>query len=147
MSQRNPLILANLIRNWCEQQPDLNILTFVTIDADGALQDETRSYQQLWDNGQRLAAVIGLAKDPQVGTTLAALTTAWESSRGDISAELHFNILEAVGKVGTPEARVCSSAGSATPSPTCAILLRALSASPSSLAPRATRASSLAAPR
>jgi crotonobetaine/carnitine-CoA ligase len=56
MSERNPVILANLIRNWCEQQPDLDILTFITIDADGAFQDETRSYQQLWDNGQRLAA-------------------------------------------------------------------------------------------
>jgi crotonobetaine/carnitine-CoA ligase len=48
--------MANLIRNWCDKQPDLNILTFVEIDADGEFQDETRSYQQLWDNGQRLAA-------------------------------------------------------------------------------------------
>jgi crotonobetaine/carnitine-CoA ligase len=56
MSQRNPLIMANLIRNWCDREPDLNILTFVEIDAGGEFQDETRSYQQLWDNGQRLAA-------------------------------------------------------------------------------------------
>ena len=56
MPERNPLILANLIRNWCDKQPDLDILTFVEIDANGAFQDETRSYQQLWNNGQRLAA-------------------------------------------------------------------------------------------
>ena len=56
MSDRNPLILANLIRNWCDKAPDLQILTFVEIDANGAFQDETRTYQQLWDNGQRLAA-------------------------------------------------------------------------------------------
>ena len=56
MAQRNPLILANLVRNWCEQEPDLEILTFVAIDSEGNFQDETRTYQQLWDNGQRLAA-------------------------------------------------------------------------------------------
>ena len=33
MSKRDPLILANLIRNWCELEPDLQILTFVEIGA------------------------------------------------------------------------------------------------------------------
>ena len=56
MSERNPLILANLVRNWCDQQPDLKILTFVQIDANGNFHDDTRTYRQLWDNGQRLAA-------------------------------------------------------------------------------------------
>jgi crotonobetaine/carnitine-CoA ligase len=56
MSDRNPLILANLIRNWCDLDPNRKVLTFVAIDADGEFRDETRSYQQLWDNGQRLAA-------------------------------------------------------------------------------------------
>jgi carnitine-CoA ligase len=56
MSDRNPVILANLVRNWCDQAPDLKILTFVDIDTSGGFQDETRTYQQLWDNGQRLAA-------------------------------------------------------------------------------------------
>jgi crotonobetaine/carnitine-CoA ligase len=55
MAQRNPLILANLVRNWCGQEPDLKILTFVAIDGNGNFQEETRTYQQLWDNGQRLA--------------------------------------------------------------------------------------------
>ena len=56
MAQGNPQVLANLIRNWCDQDPDKRILTFVTIDQEGNFHDETRTYQQLWDNGQRLAA-------------------------------------------------------------------------------------------
>lgn len=56
MAQRDPKILANLIRNWCDSEPDNNILTFVAVAADGQFIDETRSYRQLWDNGQRLAA-------------------------------------------------------------------------------------------
>ena len=56
MSERNPLILANLIRNWCDKEPDLEVLTFVEIDDRGKFRDETRTYRQLWDNGQRLAA-------------------------------------------------------------------------------------------
>ena len=73
MSQRNPLIMANLIRNWCDQQPDLNILTFVEIDANGEFHDETRSYQQLWDNGQRLAAWLqnqGMQKGDAFGLVM-----------------------------------------------------------------------------
>ncbi len=56
MPERNPIILANLIRNWCDQAPERELLTFVAVDTDGKFQDEKRSYQQLWDNGQRLAA-------------------------------------------------------------------------------------------
>ena len=55
MAEANPVILANLVHNWCGKAPDLEILTFVDIDAGGEIRDETRSYQQLWDNGQRLA--------------------------------------------------------------------------------------------
>lgn len=49
-------ILANLIHQRATQQAHLDVLTFVDIDKEGRLQEETRSYQQLWDNGQRLAA-------------------------------------------------------------------------------------------
>jgi crotonobetaine/carnitine-CoA ligase len=56
MSDSNPTILANLVRNWCDRAPDRDVLTFVDVDANGQFQHETRSYQQLWDNGQRLAA-------------------------------------------------------------------------------------------
>lgn len=56
MSHRDELILANLIANHIERQPDLDVLTFVHVDADGNSQEEVRTYQQLWDNGQRIAA-------------------------------------------------------------------------------------------
>ena len=49
-------ILANLIRQHAATQPDLDVLTFVDIAKDGSLQEEIRTYQQLWDNGQRIAA-------------------------------------------------------------------------------------------
>lgn len=55
MSDANPAILANLIRNWCDKAPDRDVLTFVSIDETGEFREETRTYQQLWDNGQRLA--------------------------------------------------------------------------------------------
>ncbi len=55
MTQRNPVFLANLIRNWCDNKPDLDVLTFVSIDEDGRFVHKVRTYQQLWDNGQRLA--------------------------------------------------------------------------------------------
>ena len=73
MSERNPLILANLIRNWCDQEPDLEILTFVDIDSNGEFQDETRTYRQLWDNGQRLAAWLagqGMKKGDTFGLVM-----------------------------------------------------------------------------
>lgn len=56
MSTADPVILANLIRSWCDKAPERDVLTFVNIDDNGQFEDETRTYQQLWDNGQRLAA-------------------------------------------------------------------------------------------
>ncbi|HHH9650107.1 TPA: AMP-binding protein [Pseudomonas aeruginosa] len=50
------LILANVIRRKAEQTPDLDVLTFVHVDADQQLRDCTRSYRQLWENGQRIAS-------------------------------------------------------------------------------------------
>lgn len=49
-------ILGHLISDWVVKKPDLDVLTFVDIDADGNFVEETRSYRQLWDNGQRLAS-------------------------------------------------------------------------------------------
>lgn len=54
MAGENLLIIANLIAERAAASPDLDVLTF----EDQALI-ETRTYRQLWDNGQRLAA--GLA--------------------------------------------------------------------------------------
>jgi carnitine-CoA ligase len=50
----NLLIVANLVADRARENPDLDVLTF---EHQGAV--ETRTYRQLWENGQRLAA--GLA--------------------------------------------------------------------------------------
>ncbi|MDU9392107.1 class I adenylate-forming enzyme family protein [Pseudomonas sp. zfem002] len=50
------LILAHVIQRKAAEQPDLDVLTFVHVDADQQLRDCTRSYRQLWENGQRIAS-------------------------------------------------------------------------------------------
>ena len=52
------LILANIIGEKLRTHPDLDVLTFVTIDKDGGYQEELRTYRQLWDNGRRIAAAL-----------------------------------------------------------------------------------------
>jgi carnitine-CoA ligase len=54
MAGENLLIVANLVADRAREIPDLDVLTF---EHQGAV--ETRTYRQLWENGQRLAA--GLA--------------------------------------------------------------------------------------
>jgi crotonobetaine/carnitine-CoA ligase len=54
----NEQILANLIRARAAAEPDLDVLTFVDVATDGSLVDETRTYAQLWQNGQRIAAAL-----------------------------------------------------------------------------------------
>jgi crotonobetaine/carnitine-CoA ligase len=51
-------IVANLVKDWAEKKPDLDVLTFVSIDEQGQFVEETRTYKQLWENGQRLASVL-----------------------------------------------------------------------------------------
>ncbi len=70
MAQGNPVILAGLIQSWCRQAPDKDILTFVQVDRSGAYDAVARSYRQLWDNGQRLAAWMrsqGMEKGDKFG--------------------------------------------------------------------------------
>ena len=70
MSQESSVILANLIQSRCARPAAFDILTFVSIDDHDAFQEETRSYRQLWDNGQRLAAWMraqGMAKGDKFG--------------------------------------------------------------------------------
>lgn len=55
MSERNELILANLIANRAESDPDRDVLTFEHGDG----PDEVRTYRQLWDNGCRIAGALG----------------------------------------------------------------------------------------
>lgn len=72
MSNRDELILANLIANHVEHQPDLDVLTFLHVDSDGNIQEEVRTYQQLWDNAQRIAAGLN-AQGLEPGQSFALL--------------------------------------------------------------------------
>jgi cyclophilin family peptidyl-prolyl cis-trans isomerase/HEAT repeat protein len=56
------------------------------------------------DNGLRLAAVLGLAQAP-TAADVGPLVEAFRSSTGDGAAEVAFNVLEALGKVGGEEAQ------------------------------------------
>ena len=49
-------ILANLIEARANGGSDFDVLTFVHVDESKELAAETRSYRDLCDNGQRLAA-------------------------------------------------------------------------------------------
>ena len=56
--QVEPPILAQLIAEKCAESPDLDVLTFVSIGDDGNYIEEIRTYRQLWENGQRVAAAL-----------------------------------------------------------------------------------------
>jgi crotonobetaine/carnitine-CoA ligase len=59
--QRDDLILADLVALRAEAQPDLDVLTFVGVGADGALTEEVRTYAQLWEGGNRIASALAEA--------------------------------------------------------------------------------------
>ncbi|MDP6183358.1 MAG: AMP-binding protein, partial [Gammaproteobacteria bacterium] len=54
-------IFANLIADRMRRWPDRDVVTFVTVNADGGFDDETRTYTQLWQNGQRVTAGLDAA--------------------------------------------------------------------------------------
>lgn len=58
MGDDRQLILAHMIRAWVERDPDRKVLTFVDVDDNGQFTDETRTYSELWENGQRIAAAL-----------------------------------------------------------------------------------------
>lgn len=58
MTVRDEQILANLIANRAERQPDLDVLTF----EHPGCEDEVRTYSQLWDNGRRIAAALTVGR-------------------------------------------------------------------------------------
>lgn len=72
MTCKNELILANLIANKVESNADLDVLTFVHIDGDGQVVKETRTYQQLWNNAQRIASGLN-AQGLKPGQSFALL--------------------------------------------------------------------------
>lgn len=58
MSDWNLMILPQLIAHWTEKAPERDVLTFVDFDKQGNFQDRKRTYQELWDNGQRVAQAL-----------------------------------------------------------------------------------------
>ncbi|HJP21042.1 MAG: AMP-binding protein [Alphaproteobacteria bacterium] len=55
MNDENQLILAHLVADWSARDSEREVLTFVTVEADGSLAGTVRSYGGLWREGQRLA--------------------------------------------------------------------------------------------
>ena len=53
-----PLVLASIVSEHCNLHPNLDALTFVNVTRNGSLSEEVRTYQKLWDNGQRIAAAL-----------------------------------------------------------------------------------------
>ena len=51
-------ILANLIARQAAERPDLDVLTFVDVKADGGFAEEVRTFRELWHNGQRVAQAL-----------------------------------------------------------------------------------------
>jgi crotonobetaine/carnitine-CoA ligase len=59
MRERSEMILGDLVEIRAEQQPDLDVLTFEHLSLDGgATPDEVRSYADLFENGNRIAAEL-----------------------------------------------------------------------------------------
>ena len=69
MSTRPETTLAALIANRVETMPDVDVLT---VEGAGVRPDETRTYRQLWENGQRLAQVL-IDQDLRPGEHFALL--------------------------------------------------------------------------
>lgn len=61
MDDSKDLILAHMIKDWCGRDPDRRTLTFVDIAPDGHFIEALRTYRQLWENGQRVAAALNEA--------------------------------------------------------------------------------------
>ena len=67
----DPLTLAGLVQQWVSTRPDFRV---VTIEGAGVRDDETRTYAQLWERGQRLAAglqALGVVPGDKIGTLMA----------------------------------------------------------------------------
>jgi crotonobetaine/carnitine-CoA ligase len=59
MGGHNEMTLAGLVASRAEQTPDLDVVTFERLDSSGGrFQDEYRTYAQLRENGNRVAAAL-----------------------------------------------------------------------------------------
>ena len=59
--------LSELIADKAETAPDLAILTFVTVGSDGQLEEEIRTYRQLYDNRSSAGAGFCRLRDESGG--------------------------------------------------------------------------------
>ena len=69
MAERDAHILANFIADCAEKRPDLDIVTF---EGGGRFEDEIRTYADLWQNGNRVAAEL-IARGLAPGDRFAVL--------------------------------------------------------------------------
>ena len=69
MRDKNPFILADIIAAKAEELPDRDILTF---EGAGVRDDEIRTYTDLWENGNRIAAGL-IARGMEPGDRFAIL--------------------------------------------------------------------------
>ena len=58
MRERNEAILADLIASRAEQRPDLDVLTFERWSLGDGRPDEVRTYADLQENANRIAAAL-----------------------------------------------------------------------------------------
>ncbi|MDA0822925.1 MAG: AMP-binding protein [Proteobacteria bacterium] len=56
-----------------QQWPDRDVLTFVTVNGTGGFDEEQRTYTQLWQNGQRIAAALD-GEGMQLGEAFGLIT-------------------------------------------------------------------------
>lgn len=71
MRRHDPLSLAGVIQQQAETRPDFTVLT---VEGAGVRPDDTRTFAQLWVQGQRLASGLhrlGLRPGDKLGTLLA----------------------------------------------------------------------------
>jgi len=58
MDNSKELILARIIEDWCKRDSERRVLTFIDIAPEGHFIETSRTYRQLWHNGQRVAAAL-----------------------------------------------------------------------------------------
>lgn len=56
--ERKDSMLPYMIQDWAQREPDRKSLTFVEVGPGGEFLDETRTYGELWGNGQRIAKAL-----------------------------------------------------------------------------------------
>lgn len=122
------------------RDPSLFVATRAVEKLGAHPSDETRralhGFLAHTDNGLRLAAVLAL-KEMASPADASALALAAGTSKGDIGAEVAFNALEVLAKIGTNEARATVEAAQDDPRPHVRAVARRLMRDTFGAAPRA----------